>query len=268
MKYFTRSLLLILLVLNIFTSCSVNKAKIDNDIKSYFDQKSLEGCFTMLDNSSGEITVYNMSMDTIRYSPGATFDILHTLIALQTGAVINENTPFHTNDTSTLDTNKLTIKDAFKQKSDSVFAKIYTKIGKAAMQNWLDSIAYGNKKIGTSVASFWNNNTLKISPDEQLGFMKKLYFDQLPFRKSVQLSVREMMLQEDNSAYKFSYRTGNAFDEQLHPVEWLIGWIEENRHVYFLSAFVKYPNASNHPEEALPVTKKILEHYAFFKGTK
>ena len=44
-------------------SCALKKAKIDNDLKPYFDAKNVDGCFTMLDNSNGSITVYNMGMD-------------------------------------------------------------------------------------------------------------------------------------------------------------------------------------------------------------
>ena len=58
---------------------------------------------------------------------------------------------------------------------------------------------------------------LKISPDEQLGMMSKLYFDQLPFQKYAQEMVSNMMLQEDDSLYKFSYTTGTGLDEKNQP---------------------------------------------------
>src|ERR1700712_3629597 len=73
------------------SSCSVNKAKIDNDLKKYFDAKNVDGCFTMLNNSTGEITVYNMAMDTSRVLPASTFKIVNSLIGLETGKITNEN---------------------------------------------------------------------------------------------------------------------------------------------------------------------------------
>jgi beta-lactamase class D len=66
------------------------------------------------------------------------------------------------------------------------------------------------------------------------------------------------MAQEDNSAYKFSYRVGTSIDEQHHLVEWLVGWIEENRHVYFMATLLKHKNAQAQ-SEVVNVTKKILE---------
>ena len=66
-------------------SCSVNKAKIDNSLKKYFDENKVDGCFTMFNNTDGKVTVYNMKLDTQRFSPASTFKIVNSLIGLQTG---------------------------------------------------------------------------------------------------------------------------------------------------------------------------------------
>jgi beta-lactamase class D len=107
------------------------------------------------------------------------------------------------------------------------------RIGKDTMQQWLDSLHYGNMKIGNYVDSFWLDNSLKISPDEQLGLVKRLYFDQLPFQKRTQQIVRDVMIQESNTLYTLCYKTGWGFDEQSNSIGWMVGWIEENKHPYF-----------------------------------
>ena len=137
------------------------------------------------------------------------------------------------------------------------------------MKSFIDSLSYGNKQIAGTVDSFWLNNSLKISPDEQLGLMKQLYFDQLPFRASVQESVRKMMLQEDNTLYKLSYKTGWGFDEKNNNIGWVAGWIEENRHVYFFVTLVKSPDpALDMINIRMNITKDILKHFGFFEGKK
>ena len=187
------------------TSCSVNKAKINNNLKKYFDAKNVDGSFTMLNNSDGTITVYNMKLDTMRFTPASTFKIPNSLIGLETGVITNDSMVIkwdgikRSND----DWNKdLNLREAFKVSAVPYFQEVARRIGKDTMQQWIDTLAYGNKNIAGPVDSFWLNNQLKISPDEQLGLLKKLYFDQLPFRKSVQQNVREIMLQEDNTLYK------------------------------------------------------------------
>ena len=255
-----------------FTSCSVNKAKIDNDLKKYFDAKNVEGCFTMLNNADGRITVYNMAMDTTRYTPASTFKIVNSLIGLQTGAITNEKMIIKWDGVKrwNADWNKdLDMKEAFRASSVPYYQEVARRIGADTMKSWVDSIAYGNMDVSGPVDSFWLNNKLKVSPDEQLGLLKKLYFDQLPFRKSVQQSVRDAMLQEDNTAYRLSYKTGWGFDEQQNNIGWVVGWIEENRHVYFFVTLVKSPDQKIDMKWVrMGILKDILKHYGFMEGKK
>jgi beta-lactamase class D len=251
-------------------SCSVNKARIDNNLKKYFDAKKVEGCFTMLNNIDGTVTVYNMGLDTLRMTPASTFKIANALIGLQTGVITDENMLIKWDgiSRSNKDWNKdLTLKEAFKVSSVPYFQEVARRIGKDTMQHWIDSLSYGNQNIQGPVDSFWLNNQLKISPDEQLGFLKKLYFDQLPFRKTVQQAVRDMMLQEDNTLYKLSYKTGWGFDEKQQNIGWVAGWIEENRHVYFFVTLVKSPDPEIDMKAVrMNITKDILKELGFLQG--
>jgi len=244
----------------------------DNDLKKHFDEAKLDGCFTMLNNTDGQITVYNMALDTQRFSPASTFKIINSLIGLQTGRITNENMMIKWDGIQrpNADWNKdMDMKQAFKYSSVPYYQEVARRIGRDTMQQWIDSISYGNKNISGPVDSFWLNNNLKISPDEQLGLMKKLYFDQLPFRKSVQQIVRDAMVQEDNTAFKLSYKTGNGLDELNNKIGWVTGWIEENKHVYFFVTFVKSPNADADTKNAsINITKGILKEYGFFEGRK
>ncbi len=264
------SLLFLLLALVSLGSCSVNKAKIDDDLKKYFDAKKVDGCFTMLNNSDGTITVYNMGLDTMRFLPASTFKMVNALVALQTGIVTDTNMILKWDGTtrSTKEWNKdLTMAQAFRLSSVPHFQELARRMGRDTINQWIDSVSYGNKNISGPIDSFWLNNSLKISPDEQLGFLKKLYFDQLPFRKSAQEAVRSMMLQEENTLYKLSYKTGMGVDEQNNNIGWLAGWIEENRHVYFFVTLVKTPNADVDIRSVrLNVTKDILKDLGFLQG--
>jgi len=117
------------------------------------------------------------------------------------------------------------------------------------------------------VDSFWLNNTLKVSADEQLGLMKRLYFDQLPFQKRTQQIVRDVMVQEDNTLYSLSYKTGWGFDEKGENIGWMVGWIEENKHPYFFVTLVKSPDKNIDMKTVrLNITKGILQQLGFFKS--
>ncbi|MBU3714788.1 MAG: class D beta-lactamase [Ferruginibacter sp.] len=268
-KYFSFAFFIILLI---FQSCSQRTAKIDNSIEKYFVSRNVEGCFTMLNNNDGKITVYNIQLDTTRFSPVSSFSILSSLIALQTGAVTDERMVIKWDGfkRENAEWNKdLNIKTAFSSSADPFFQEVARRIGKDTMQSWIDRISYGNKSISGSVDSIWLNNSLKISPDEQLGLLKRLYFGQLPFRKSVQEQVKQMLLREDNTTYRLSYQKGFGQDESGKSIGWLVGWIEENNHVYFFATFLKSKdNNYDMNQNSLAIVKDILKQYGFFEGKK
>jgi beta-lactamase class D len=137
------------------------------------------------------------------------------------------------------------------------------------MQHWLDQLSYGTKKITTTIDSFWLDNSLKITPDEELGLVKKLYFDQLPFHKYNQEIVKRAMLFDDNSNYKLSYKTGWGFNEKGNHIGWIVGWIEENKHPYF---FVLNIESSDKKFDMLSIRMKmlkdILKYLGFMQGAK
>jgi len=254
------------------SSCSVNKAKIDNDIKKYFDSAHVDGCFTLLNNANGEVTVYNLGLDTTRFLPASTFKIVNSLIGLQTGVITNDTMMIKWDGkVRKVDAwNKdMGMTEAFRVSNVPYYQEVARRIGKDTMQHWLDSLSYGNKKIGGAVDTFWLDNSLKISPDEQLGLVKKLYFDQLPFMKSVHEMVKLAMLQEDNTLYKLSYKTGWGFDESANNIGWLVGWVEENNHVYFFVTFIKAgTNTVDMKKIRLDITKGILKQLGFLEGKK
>jgi beta-lactamase class D len=249
-----------------FSSCTVNRAKVNNDLKKYFDSAYVDGSFSFLNNQLGDITVYNMKLDTQRLSAGTSFKILNTLIGVQTGKINNENTLIKTDSGSG---KSMTLKEAFNTSSFPYFQSLARQIGKDTMQFWIDSISYGNKNVSGSLDSFWLNNSLKISPDEQLGLMSKIYFDQLPFQKYAQQMVENLMLQEDNTLYKLSYTTGTGIDQNNNSFSWTLGWVEENRHVYFFVTFIKTPDKNlDLKATGIHISKSILKEMGFFKGEK
>jgi beta-lactamase class D len=260
------------LLLACFTSCSVNKAKIDNSLKTYFDENKVDGCFAMENNKDGDITVYNMALDTERVLPASTFKIVNSLIGLETGKIVDEKMVIKWDGIkrSHEDWNKdMDMEEAFKVSCVPYYQEVARRIGRDTMKLWLDSLHYGNQKIGSRIDSFWLDNSLKISPDEQLGLVQRLYFDQLPFQKRTQQIVSDVMLHENNTLYKLSYKTGLGYDEKNNSVAWVVGWVEENMHPYFFVTLVKSADPNiDMVKVRMDITKGILKQYGFFEGKK
>jgi beta-lactamase class D len=272
-----RNIACCLLLIAFFSSCSPNNVKKDNSLKKYFDENKTVGCFAMRDNGTGKFTIYNLGRyRDSSYLPASTFKIVNSLIGLQTGKITNDSMVIkwdgikRWND----DWNKdLNMYEAFRVSAVPYYQEVARRIGKDTMEFWLDSLKYGAKTakekvtIKTTVDSFWLDNSLKITPDQQLGLVEKLYFDQLPFFKSYQEMVKRAMLFDNNTNYRMGYKTGWGFDEKGNNIGWIVGWIEENNHPYFFVLNLESPAKDFDMKTVrMNILKGILKQLGFFDG--
>ena len=265
-------------VMLVLAACSPNNVTIDNSLGKYFDSAGVRGTFGISDNGTGQFTIYNLQrFKDSSYLPASTFKIVNSLIGIETGRISSEKMEikwdgqirtFPNGDTAFNWNKDLTMAEAFKVSAVPYYQEVARRIGKDTMQLWLDSLKYGNHLIGGSIDNFWLNNSLKVSADEQLGLVKRLYFGQLPFQKRTQDIVKKVMLQEDNANYKLSYKTGAAFAENGNAIGWVVGWIEENRHPYFFALNFEGPHNTNISTIRMNILKGILKQQGFFEGKR
>ena len=260
-------------------ACTPNNTIIDNSLKKHFDDNKVEGTFGIWDNGQNRFTIYNLErFRDSAYLPASTFKVVNSLIALHTGRIFGDTvvikwdgaTRFYPNgDTAKLWNKDLSMKEAFKASAVPYYQEVARRIGKDTMQMWLDSLKYGSRKITSAIDTFWLDNSLKVTADEQVGLMKKLYFKQLVFNSRSQEIVQHLMLQEDNDKYKLSYKTGWGYLPNGNPLGWAIGWIQENKHVYF---FAMNLESKDHNADIgkmrLDILKAILKQLGFFEGKK
>ncbi len=261
----------------VIASCSPNNVKKDNSLKKYFDENKVDGCFALMDNGTGQFTVYNLSRyRDSSYLPASTFKIVNSLIGLQTGKIVNDSMVIKWDGVERrAEWNKdLTMYEAFRVSAVPYYQEVARRIGKDTMQYWLNQLKYGAKSdtakvaITTTIDSFWLDNSIKVTPDQQLGLVKKLYFDELPgFFKSNQEVVKRAMLFENNTNYRLGYKTGWGFKENGNSIGWIVGWIEENSHPYFFVLNIESPDKDvDMVKVRLKMLKDILKQLGFFEG--
>jgi beta-lactamase class D len=240
MKY-----IILVLISIVFINCSPNNVEEKDSLGKHFEKEGVTGCFALLDNATNKFTIYNL--DRYRdsaYLPASTFKIVNSLIGLQSGQIpsdtaiqkwngVRSNRPECDKD--------MNMYDAFRVSCLSWYQQMVKGIHKDTMQRWLNTLSYGNKKISV-IDSFWIDNSLKIRPDEQLGLVKRLFFNQLPFHRINQEIVKRAMVFEDKSNYKLSYKTGWGFRENGNSIGWIVGWIEEYNHPYFFVLNIETPD--------------------------
>jgi beta-lactamase class D len=204
------------------------------------------------------------------YLPASTFKIVNSLIGLQTGKITNDSMVIKWDSVKRRVeewNHDLTMYKAFRVSAVNYYQEVARRIGKDTMQIWLDSLKYGTAKIKSAIDSFWLDNTLKITPDEELGLVKRLYFDQLPFFKSYQEMVKRAMLFEDNANYRLGYKTGWGFKENGHAIGWVVGWVEENNHPSFFVLNIESPDKDfDMWTVRMKILKDILKKLGFLEG--
>ncbi len=228
-------------------ACSPNNVTIDSSVVKMMDSAGVVGSFALLENGTGKFTIANLShyKDTAS-SPLSSFFILPTLIALDKG-IINHNQATWVSMDST-----------------AYYQNIITQIGRQEILKNIDSIHYGKGVVSANLNEFWKDGSLKITADEQLGFIKKLFFKDLPFQKRSQEIFKKMMIKEENSNYTLSYLPAT---DSLTNNTWVLGYEEENTHIYFfvLHTTGKTAAASNN---SVILLKKILLQQGFLQGLR
>lgn len=261
------------MVVFLIASCNSNNVTIDNSLKKFFDDNHVQGTFGLFNNGNGQFTIYNLSrFKDSTYLPASTFKIVNSLIGLETGKISDEkmvikwdgikrDRPEWNQD--------LSMEQAFKVSAVPYYQEVARRIGKDTMQFWLDSLGYASRyqkaKVG-KIDTFWLDNSVKITADEQLGLVKKLYFAQLPFQKRTMRIMKDVMVMEKNSNYTLAYKTGWGQRENGNELGWIIGWVEENRHPYIFALNFDGPPGIAMPAIRMNILKGILKQLGLLEG--
>ncbi|MGC4058137.1 MAG: penicillin-binding transpeptidase domain-containing protein [Chitinophagaceae bacterium] len=286
MKQLSAISLLAILLLN--ASCRDARIKEHKEWAGFFsDAKALDGGIILRDQAHDAVAYYNLNRDTQHLSPASTFKIVLSLAGLELGILQDDKfvIPWDGIPTGKPEWEKdLSLREAFETSSEPYFKELARRIGRERLQHMLDTLNYGNKKLGDSVSTCWTDGSLKISADEQVGLMKRLYFDELPLSDRTQRIVRSLMLHETEGGRKMYYKTGWGRNGN-NSLLWVVGFAEyeikvkemkgsmnkagERNYVYFFAENIDIPSDSD-PSEGwrdrnIRIAKQVLDNYVNLK---
>lgn len=213
------------------------------DLSNYF--KGYKATFKLYNMNNGNSIVYNEEDLKRRTSPASTYKILNSLIALQTGAVGNENTIKKWDGTEypIPEWNKdHTLSSAMKDSVVWYYQDVARDIGKERMQKYIGKVGYGNQIIGEEIDMFWLDGSLQISPQEQLDIVRKLYNEELPFDKDIMKTVKEMIINKKKDGSILAGKTGTYVHKGKPEVGWYVGYVVENDTPYVFVTRLEKPD--------------------------
>lgn len=240
-----------------FCATSTNR-----DLSGFFGGR--EGCFVLYDARADSFVRYNPKGCAERFTPCSTFKIANSLIALQTGVVTGPEfslkwdgvmrpiAPWNQDHT---------MRSAMSNSVLWFYQEIARRIGPERMEDYVRRLDYGNRDMSGGITNFWIESTLRISADEQVTFLRRLWADSLPMNKDAQRTTRELMeLAHSDDGRTFYGKTGTAGDAKadIARLGWFVGCVTKGeRRVFFATRITGERDASG--RQARKITEAILK---------
>jgi beta-lactamase class D len=203
-------------------------AAADPDFSSFFQGK--DGCFLLYDLKADKLVQrYNARRCTLRVAPCSTFKIALALMAFDKGVLKDETITYKWDGVdrgNPLWNRDVSAADWIRNSVVWYSQRITPQLGSVTIKDYLARFDYGNEDISGGLTNFWLGSSLKISPDEQIQFLKKLWRGKLPAsRHAIELTRKIMYLETSPSGTALSGKTGSHVWE-TNALGWFVGHID------------------------------------------
>ena len=240
-KYLSCYVLLILLA-----SCG-EKAKliteesdqmvIDHRFQKLLDSANLEGAILVFDDSKGMWYTNDSSKIHEGHIPASTFKIPNSIVALELGIIDNDSTMIYW-DTEPRRLKAweedLIFREAFHRSCVPCYQEIARIAGVKNMKEQLTKMEYPQMVFDTGdVDNFWLVGESRISPKEQLLFLKSVIDSTIKVSPRTVAIMKRMMIITDDNQGVFRGKTGWSIQNEKHN-GWFIGCLTQNEHNYYV----------------------------------
>jgi beta-lactamase class D len=243
------------------TTTAMPVSEIKPELEKYF--QGFRGAFVLYDLNRNRYIRYNAERCAERFIPASTFKIMNSLIGLETGVIPDENYVIQWDGTK-YDipswNQDHTLKTAIQNSVVWYYQELARRVGKEKMQRYVDAANYGNKDIAGQIDTFWLEGGLRISADEQVEFLKRLYQGDLPFSQRSMNIVKVILVLERTESYQLSGKTGSG--QRITPHEgWFVGYLESKGNVYFFATNFESasPDGLANGDTARKMSQNILQ---------
>jgi len=258
------SFLLVLLL----SGCAEAQVNYTQDLSAFFGNTT--GAFVLYDLKNDRYIRHNEKRCRERFSPKSTFKIPNSLVGLETGVIKDSEfvIPWNRQKYPPQDNwntepfihwaQDHTLRSAIKYSVVWYYRELALRVGQQQMKKYLNALSYGNQQTGERVDEFWLDNSLKISADEQVEFLKAFYAEKLPISKRSIGIVKDILVLEQIPAYRLSAKTGGGSIAEGKIIGWFVGYLETGGNVYFFATNIEGPTYMAIRDRRIEITKRIL----------
>lgn len=208
----------------------------ENEFKKFFDDR--DGCFVLSDLKTGKVlSNYNSKRCQERFSPCSSFKIAASLMAFEKKVLKDDNQIIKWDGVKRERAELNQDQTPYTWMSNSVMwvtSWIIPQLGKEVTQDFLDKFSYGNKDFSGPRKEPWQTSSLKISADEQLAFISKLWKNELPLSKNtIDLTKKIIFIKKLGQKSELYGKTGTGclkgnacMDHPDKMIGWFVGFFE------------------------------------------
>ena len=179
---------------------------------------------------------------SVATAPASTFKVPHALIALQAGVVTPETVVKYDGTARDFETWRRdhTIDSAIKWSVYPFFQHTARLIGRQRMKQQLAALGYAADSFEGELTTFWNTSDFRVTPLEQVAFLRRLVAGKLPIEARHVATVRQALRMPaghiTNAAGTHAFAIDWPRDAVVYAktenttvdgerVSWLIGWV-------------------------------------------
>jgi beta-lactamase class D len=226
----------------------------------HFEAAGVGGTIVVVDERNGGRWVSNAERARTRFLPASTFKISHALFALDAGVVRDEFQMFEWDRTErpiqgwNADQD---LRSSMRHSVVWVYEEIARAIGEERERQYLRRIDYGNADPSGGIERFWLDGALRISAEEQVRFLQRLYRNALPFEVEHQRLVKDVIIVEAGRDWILRAKTG--WRARVEPqVGWWVGWVERPDGAVFFALNIDMPNGAADLAKREGIARAIL----------
>jgi beta-lactamase class D len=127
------------------------------------------------------------------------------------------------------------------------------------MKKYLAQFKYGNQNMGGGIDQFWLSGELRISPLQQLEFLKSLWNEELKLSKKTTRTMKKVFTVENRGGATLYAKTGWGFTDG-NDIGWYMGVVENEKSTYlFVHSLVSNDSRLEYfGESRKSIARKIL----------
>jgi beta-lactamase class D len=231
------------------------------ELGRHFEALGATGAVLVVEGPWGRRIEYGSERLKQGFLPASTFKIFNSLLALETGVIADEHVTFKWDgkDRGSAAWNRdHDLASAFQASAVWYYEELARRIGRERYAEWLAHVGYGNHDVTGDVDGFWIRGGLRITPEQQVDFLRRLYGRRLPFSARTMDTVVRIMKAEERDGATLYAKTGWTFALGPHH-GWKVGWVDKDgKQTYFAIHIEAPPGRFDMRRAQREITENVL----------